>query len=160
MQAGNRPLPLRRSQIGYGIVWLLAVVALAGLGLATIGTLWATDAQRERERELVRVGTQYALAITSYYYASPISKREYPRSLDALVEDTRSSPPRRHLRRLFVDPVSAGQPWGLVQRADGGITGIYSQSNERPLIQVQIEFGGLVLPVVEQYRDWKFNAKV
>lgn len=150
----------RHAQRGFGILWVLAAVALAGLGLAKIGTVWSTEAQRERERELVRVGVQYANAISSYYYASPVARREYPRSLEALVEDTRSATVRRHLRRLYEDPVGAGRPWALIQRSDGSIVGVYSQSAGRPLRREAFETGGLQLPSAARYQDWKFIAGV
>lgn len=156
MRAGN----CAAQQRGYVLVWLLALMALAGCGLAAVGEIWSLDAQRDRERELVQVGGQYAQAIASYYYASPPTKREFPRTLQALIEDTRSTPPRRHLRRLFPDPMAPGKPWGVVQRADGAILGVYSDNDGRPVTQVEVESGGITLPVVGQYRDWKFNAKV
>lgn len=159
MRAGESRSAVRR-QAGFGIVWLLAAVALAGLGLATIGPLWANDAQRERERDLARFGDQYAQAIASYYFASPIARREYPRSLEALLEDTRGGGVRRHLRRLHPDPVSGGRPWALVQQADGGILGVYSQSTEQPLRRDGFEEGALQLPPAQRYQDWKFIAKV
>lgn len=149
-----------RAQAGFGVVWLLAVVAIAGVGLATVGPLWSTDAQRDRELDLVRIGEQYAQAIASYYYASPITRREYPRNLAALVEDTRGGGIRRHLRKLYSDPVSGGRPWNLVQQSDGSIIGVYSSSSDRPLRRDGFAFGSLQLPAADRYEDWKFIAKV
>lgn len=160
MQAGESAAHVARRQAGFGIVWMLAAVAVVGYGLATIGTLWAADAQREKERLLVRIGAQYAEAIASYYYASPAMRREFPRSLDALVEDTRGGGVRRHLRKLYGDPMSADAAWGLVQQGDGAILGVYSRSAERPLRREPFEVGRLPMPVAEQYQDWKFMAKV
>jgi type II secretory pathway pseudopilin PulG len=48
---------------------VLLLIAVSSMALAATGTLWA--AQRDRERQLLWVGSQYAQALRSYYRASP-----------------------------------------------------------------------------------------
>jgi len=46
--------------------------------------------------------------------------------------NSRYPTPRRHLRRLFIDPITGKADWGLVTAPEGGIMGIYSQSDREP----------------------------
>lgn len=157
MQLGESTRDAR--QKGFGVIWLLASVAITGVGLASLGTLWSIEAQRERERELISIGATYARAIAGYYYASPPNRREYPNALEALIEDRRGGIVRRHLRRLYPDPTMSGLPWGVIRQADGGIVGVYSQSSDRPLLRQSIEEEGFEIPVADRYQDWKFIAR-
>ena len=77
-----------------------------------------------------------------------------------LLEDTRGGGLRRHLRKLYADPVSGGRDWGLVRQADGSIIGVYSQSTDRPLRRDGFVMGSLQIPAADRYQDWKFIAKV
>jgi type II secretory pathway pseudopilin PulG len=154
MQSGERPV-----QRGFAYVVVLAMVAIMGIGLAAMGPLWAEEGQREREDELLRVGQLYADAIVSYHRASPGAVKFYPGSLEVLLSDTRFVGTKRHLRALYPDPVGSGRPWGLLRGADGGIRGVYSQSDIVPLRRVAIDLGSLSLAPASKYSDWQFIAK-
>ena len=65
-----------------------------------------TAAQREREQELLFVGSQFRNAFMSYYGATPAG-RALPAFLEDLVEDNRFPVPRRHLRRVYADPMTS-----------------------------------------------------
>jgi type II secretory pathway pseudopilin PulG len=136
------------------------MVALMGIGAAAIGPIWAEESRRDQESDLLRVGTLYAEAIGRYYKASPGSVKRFPPTLDALLEDTRFVGTVRHLRALYADPLGPGQSWGLVRAADGGIRGVYSQSEAVPLRKVPIELGSVTLPAAARYSDWQFIARV
>ena len=60
-----------RTARGFTYVWMLAALVIFSIGLAVVGPLWADQAKREREQDLLRVGQLYAQAIASYYAASP-----------------------------------------------------------------------------------------
>jgi len=64
----NRSIARER---GFTYVWLLLAIALMAAGLAAIGELASTEAKRERERELLFVGDQFARAIAAYRASSP-----------------------------------------------------------------------------------------
>lgn len=119
---------------GFTYLGLLAAVALAGVALATAGVLWSTEAKRERERELLFVGDQFRAAIASYASATPPGSQTYPTSLEQLVDDRRWPTPRRHLRRIYRDPMTGSADWGLVRNAQGGIVGVHSTA-EQPAIK-------------------------
>jgi type II secretory pathway pseudopilin PulG len=153
----NRVATIKQS--GFTYVLVMALVAVVGAGLAAIGPLWATNAQREREAELVRVGLLYAQAIADYRRLAPGSAKPYPPSLDSLVLDNRYVGVKRHLRKLYPDPLMPGRPWGLVRAADGGILGVYSQDEAQPLHQNLADIGLASVQPARRYADWKFVAK-
>lgn len=142
-------------QRGFTYIGVLFAVTLLGVALAAAGTLWSTAAQREREAELLFVGDQFRRAIGSYYEGSPGAKR-YPTRLEDLVEDRRLPRVRRHLRRIYADPMTGEPDWELVRLPDGGIVGVRSCATARPLktgnfAQRDAGFAGAA-----SYRDWVF----
>lgn len=147
MQPGNRP------QQGFTYLAILLALALLGVGLAAIGTLWSTTVQRDRETELLYVGEAYRSAIASYYRHGA----RLPITLEELVEDRRGPIPLRHLRRLYVDPMTGRPDWTLVQAADGGILGVRSSSQRAPIKRAN--FSPLEADFADRdcYCDWAFT---
>ena len=82
------------------------------------------------------VGNQFRQAIRSYVQAGP---GQYPATLKDLLLDPRSPTPRRHLRRLFIDPITGKPDWGLVLAPEGGIMGVHSLSSREPLKRANFE---------------------
>lgn len=126
-----------------------------GAALGTAGTLWHQVQQRAKERELLFVGLQYQRAIRSYYEKSP-SIKAYPPSLESLLRDERVPGIRRHLRRPYLDPLTNGSEWGLVLAPNGGIMGVYSLAEGRPIRRANFPpelgwKGGR-----PSYADWQF----
>lgn len=107
------------------------LLATLGVGLAAMGVLWEITSRRQKEMELLFVGDQYRRAIQSYYQATLGTRKQYPKSLTDLLEDHRFPAMVRHLRRLYVDPMTASHEWGLVLK-DGGIAGVHSQGQGEP----------------------------
>jgi len=145
---------------GFTFVATLLLLALVSLGLAAAGTVWSQQTQRERERDLMRLGTVYAQAIAAYFNASPGSVKQYPPTLDALLLDTRFVGTVHHMRKAYADPVNAGQPWALLRNEAGRIVGVYSANREAPLAQGEVRLDDRVLPPATRYADWKFIAIV
>jgi type II secretory pathway pseudopilin PulG len=139
-------------------VAVLALIALVSIGLAAAGPSWSERLRREREQELLKVGSLYARAIASYRDDSPGTSKTYPQTLDVLLSDPRFIGQHRHLRRLYADPLAPARPWGLVRDIDGHIMGVYSQSDEEPLAQGPQALGPVVLAPARHYADWKFLA--
>lgn len=138
--------PGKRSQSGFTYVIVLAALAIFGIGLAAAGTAWSSTARRDKEEEWLAIGAAYQKAIGDYYTQSPGSPRNYPRTLDDLVEDRRFAGTRRHLRKVYGDPLNHNKEWGIVPAPDGGIAGVYSLSEAEPL---RVRMG-------KRYSDWKF----
>jgi len=139
---------------------MLAAIVLLSIGLAAIGPRWADRAKRDREEELIRVGTLYAQAIASYYAAAPGSLKQYPLELKNLLEDPRRVGTLRHLRKLYADPLDPARPWGVIRAPDGGVAGVFSQGDDVPLHAAPLDIGVDVLPAAARYSDWKFAPKV
>jgi type II secretory pathway pseudopilin PulG len=144
---------------GFSYVAVLAMVALMGLGLSAIAPLWAEETRREREDDLLRVGLLYAEALANYQRASPGSAKRYPPTLEVLLLDTRFVGTVRHLRELYADPIDPSRPWGLVRDAEGGILGVFSQSDATPLRAVPVRLSALTLAPARRYSDWQFVAR-
>lgn len=134
------------------------MVALVLLALATQGVMFVASqqAQRDREAELLRVGNEFVRAIAAYYESSPGSVKTLPATLQDLEEDRRFVSVRRHIRRLYGDPMTGGRDWQLVRRPDGSIQGLYSSSEMTPVRTAAVDLGGVQLPEANHYSDWKF----
>lgn len=150
-----RPTPT--GSAGYTYVIVLLWVALAGIGLAVTGEVWRTSAQREREDELLFVGEEFRRAITTYYESSP-GVPTFPRSLAALLRDERHVGVRRHLRRVYVDPMTGRAEWGLVRQPDGGIVGVYSLSTAKPLRTGNFRGHQESFAGRQRYAEWVFRS--
>ena len=140
-------------QKGFTYLTVLFVVAMMAGGLALAGEVWHTSAMREKEADLLHVGNEYRKAIERYYVSGP---KQYPKSLADLVKDPRQPGTVRHLRRLYPDPITGKDEWGLVKSNDGGIAGVYSTSEAAPL-----KTGGFAVRDAKfegktKYADWQF----
>jgi type II secretory pathway pseudopilin PulG len=154
MRAGSTA---RRRERGFTYLGALFLVMLLGLGLAGSFQVWSLSNQRAREQELLWIGTQYARALQSYYLHSPGS-RQYPLRLEDLLEDKRFPTPRRHLRRLYPDPVTRGSEWGLIKTADGRIAGVHSLSEATPWKQANFPLRWADFADKTKYSEWRFVA--
>jgi type II secretory pathway pseudopilin PulG len=124
-------------------------------GLALIGEVWHTSSVREKEAELLFVGNEYRKAIERYYLSGP--QRQYPKSLSDLVKDPRQPGTVRYLRRLYPDPITGRDEWGLVKSADGGFAGVYSLSESTPLKASDFAVRDAAFEGKTKYSDWQFG---
>ena len=140
---------------GFTYLALLFWVALIGVGLAALGEFWSTASRREKEAELLFVGEQFRRAIVAYQAVNKGRGDGLPQSLEALLGDAKDVPLRRYLRKVFVDPMTGTNQWGLLRSPTGGIQGVYSLSEERPFRETGFppESG---LTGGSRYSDWKF----
>jgi len=141
-------------QLGFTYLLLLFMVALLAISLLAIGTLEHYAHVRSDETELLRIGAQFRHAIASYHNA--VEPRTYPVSLDDLLLDRRNGVLRRHLRKVYVDPMTRSRDWGLV-RAEGGIVGVHSMSDRRPMKVAGFDPPDAALEGAERYSDWVFS---
>jgi type II secretory pathway pseudopilin PulG len=152
----NRGRSARR-QAGVTFIALLVFVALTGFGLASAGRWWAAESQREKEVELLFVGNQFRNAIASYQKTSP-GAPEYPRTFEDLLEDRRLPTIRRHLRRLFVDPMTGATDWRPIVEG-GRIIGVRSRSMLKPMrTRGLVPADDEMLAGAATLGDWRFVA--
>ena len=147
--------PLRQRGFTYlGVMFIVSVLAMTA---ALASVVWSTELRRERERELVFVGQQFQAALERYRQRSADPAAPYPRRLEELVHDDRGVDVQRHLRRIYVDPMTGDTQWGLIRLPNGGIVGVHSLSDRTPYPRKFVT-AGVVVPVGDTYRDWRFIA--
>ncbi len=160
MVGAARPRPRARRQRGFTYIALLLAVAVHGAVVAAAASVWHTTHKRERERELLFIGDQFRSAIRTYAQGGPGTAGQLPRTLDDLLLDPRFPGNKRHLRKVFVDPMTWKAEWGLVTTPDGkGILGVYSLSQEAPLKTANFRPADRALEGASRYSDWKFVYK-
>lgn len=147
----------RARQRGFTYIGLLILVAVISIALTGTAQVISTEQKREREQELLFIGTQYARAIASYRAASS-GAEAYPTKLEDLLEDKRFPVTRRHLRRLYRDPMTRSATWGLIAAPNNGIAGIYSLSTDAPLKQAGFPKEFQDFNNAAAYTQWKFVA--
>jgi type II secretory pathway pseudopilin PulG len=144
-------------QQGFTYLALLITVAVGGAVLAAVGELASHAQAREKEAELLFAGHQYRLAIAAYYERAPGGAKRYPQKLEDLLEDKRHPTIQRYLRRLYPDPITGKSDWGLVEGPGGGIMGVHSLSEAKPLKSGGFVKGDESFKDAERYTDWKFS---
>jgi type II secretory pathway pseudopilin PulG len=144
------------TQRGFTLLAVMAAMFLLALGTQKVMFVLSQQAQREREAELLQVGAAFAQAIGAYYESSPGTVKRWPANLNDLVDDKRFVGMRRHLRRVYMDPITRSEEWGLVRASDGGIEGVYSLSDASPIRSGALTVGDLRLPAASRYTDWQF----
>jgi type II secretory pathway pseudopilin PulG len=113
------------------MVILVTIIGLVGAATLKIDGLLRRAAAEE---ELLFAGAAFADALTSYAAATPQGQPTQPPSLQELLRDTRTPAVRRHLRKIFIDPMTNSTDWGIVWLADGkGVLAVYSKSQAQPL---------------------------
>ena len=171
-----------------GFTYLSVVILVAIIGLVGAATLrlGVTMQRAAAEEELLRIGAEFSDALQSYAAATPAGQPTFPPSLNELLKDPRFPQVRRHLRRIYVDPMTGKPEWGLVRAGinkpgtpgavpgamptgapptssmsaqEGGIIGIYSLSSAEP-----IKIGNFPQRFVSfegkaHVSDWKFTAE-
>jgi type II secretory pathway pseudopilin PulG len=146
-----------RTQSGFTYIGLLILIAVMGVTLAGTGTIWRTTQQRLHEQQLLFVGNQFSRAITAYYVNSPDGIQQFPKKLEDLLIDKRYPNTQRYLRKIFADPVTGKNQWGLIKAADGGIVGVRSLSELVPIKQDGFGKGNEAFAGKKHYSEWQFT---
>jgi len=145
-----------RTSRGFTYLGILFAVAFIGMGLAAAGTVWSVSAQRDKERQLLFAGNSIRNAIASYYTHGPSGLRQYPRTLQDLLADTRGGVLKRHLRKIYDDPMSNSRNWNPIMLAEGVLIGVSSPATGRPIKRANFSEENFGLTEAECYCDWRF----
>ncbi|MCQ8895628.1 type II secretion system GspH family protein [Limnobacter humi] len=124
---GHRMQPGEKSfvqQTGFTYLMLLFSLIAFGIGLGATGLIWSTESRLAKERELNFIGNAFVAAIGSYYNATPGEVKSFPSSLDELTEDRRFLFIKRHIRKMYANPLTGSQDWKLILTQDGKIQGV------------------------------------
>ena len=141
--------------LGFTYIGLLILIAVASIALAGVGIVWHQDTQREKEKDLLFIGEEFRQAIGSYYENSPNGEKSYPKNLADLIKDNRFPSVKRHLRKLYADPLAISKPWGLVQQG-GNIMGVFSTSTQKPIKKFGFPKLYETFGTAEAYNEWLF----
>lgn len=148
-----------RRQRGFtylGLIILVAILGLVGAAGLKMGSLLQRQAA---EQELLDIGAQFSDALQSYAAATPPGQPTQPASLAALLRDPRVPQLRRHLRKLFVDPITGRAQWGLLYQPGGnGIIGVYSLSQQQPLKVANFEARFAGFEGKTHFSEWQFST--
>jgi type II secretory pathway pseudopilin PulG len=139
------------------VVILVAVIGLVGAMSLRLGT---TIQRAAAEQALLDIGTEYSNALASYAAATPAGQPNYPHSFAELLKDPRFPQLRRHLRRIYVDPMTGKAEWGLVKATEnGGILAIYSLSKAAPIKIGNFPPRFVAFEGKASLSDWKFTGE-
>lgn len=139
-------------QRGVTLLVVLVMMVVVGLAAGVAGSTWQTIVQRARETELLWRGDQYRKAVRSYYEQG----RQYPAKLEDLLKDPRSLATKRHIRRLYSDPMTGGD-WVLVKDPGGRIVGVHSSSTLKPFKQDGFPEEDEAFANASTYAAWEFS---
>ena len=148
---------LRGAEQGFTFLGLMFIIALMGLLAAAASVTWRFVSQRDREAQLLFAGLAYRDAITRYEQAHSGQPQPYPTALSQLLQDPQHLETVRYLRRLYFDPITGSDDWGLVRSPQGGITGVYSRSTERPIRTTSDKGVPEDFADAKTYQDWVFT---
>ena len=152
-ERGQRQAGRDQRQAGYTYVSVLAVLAVMAVAAQTTWIPSRSERLRDAEAELLFRGDAYRRAVASYWAAGGADPR-LPSGLDDLLDDPRE-PGRRHIRRLYDDPLGGG--WTLLYGEDGGIAGVASSSPEAPRRRAFFPPGYEAFEEAGTYADWEFR---
>ena len=122
------------SEKGFTYIHLLLIVVIMGISLSAVGRYWSYLDKKDKEAELLFRGDQFVRAIDSYYKRAHGKVNIYPKKMEDLLKDPRSLAPRRHLRRIYKDPMTGEDDWiPIIDPASKRIKGVKSRSEDTPL---------------------------
>ncbi|MET0322745.1 MAG: type II secretion system protein [Duganella sp.] len=157
--APRRPLPPARHAAGFTYVSVIIVVAIIALVAAASLKLGATVQRSRAEQQLLVIGAAFSDALQSYADATPAGQLAQPASLKDLLRDPRFPTPRRHLRKIFVDPMTGKAEWGIVYLGEKtGVMAVYSLSDARPVKIGNFPARFQNLAGKQKISEWRFVA--
>jgi type II secretory pathway pseudopilin PulG len=140
---------------GFTYMGVLITITLISMSMAATGTLWKKTVMSEKEKQLLYVGDAFARAIESYYINSPDGIKTLPKSVNDLLLDKRFATIKRHLRKLYLDPMTASTDWGFIYKGQY-LIGVYSKSQRQPIKKANFEPQYSYFTYATNYQDWKF----
>ena len=159
MSSDSRQLrPGSCAQAGFTYLGVMLFVLVLGIASAGTAMLWSTVQRRDAEESLLFIGGEFRLALRRYAAATPQGQSTYPPTFDALLRDPRYPVVRRHLRKLYTDPVTHRADWVIVRSPDGGIMAVHSSSTDATFKRTQFAPEFAFLEGKETYDQWVFSA--
>lgn len=143
---------------GFTYLSLIILVAIVALITASAVKLGSVLQRSKAEQELLDIGGAFSDALKSYADATPQGQPTQPPSLKELLKDPRFPGTRRHLRKIFVDPMTGKAEWGIVYLGDKvGVLAVYSLSDAKPvkISNFPVRYSGF--EGKNRISEWKFT---
>lgn len=151
--------PRKRRSGGFTYLSLIILVAIIGLVSASTLKLGAMLQRSRAEQQLLDIGAAFSDALQSYADATPAGFPPQPPSLKDLLKDPRFPGVRRHLRKLFVDPMTGNAEWGVTYLGDKlGVLAVYSLSDAKPVKIGNFPVRFQSLAGKQKISEWRFAA--
>jgi len=141
---------------GFTYPAVLALIIIVSVSLMVVQKQWSTIVKREKEKELFFRADQIVNAIESFYLDASKGSQQYPRSFKILLKDNRVPGLKRHLRKIYKDPMTGNGDWGIIYDGKGGIKGVFSKSKKEPLKKGNFPEVYKSFENKTKYSDWKF----
>jgi type II secretory pathway pseudopilin PulG len=141
-----------------GLVILVTVIGLVGAATLKVDSLLR---RAQAEDDLLETGAAFSEALRTYAEATPKGQPSQPPSLQELLKDPRFPGVRRHLRKIYVDPLTGKAEWGIVWANPGerrGVLAVYSLSKAKPLKVAHFDARFSGFENKQHISDWKFVA--
>lgn len=153
-----RPISKAGDKFEDGYTYAAVLIVLVALALgAQVATIPAKSALvRNDEAELLFRGQAYIAALESYQNAIEGDK-SLPQKLEELLDDRRAGR-RRHIRRLYDDPLTGGA-WKILRNSEGRIHGVASTAPGAPRKKAFFPEGMARFASAKTYAGWEFVYK-
>jgi type II secretory pathway pseudopilin PulG len=143
---------------GFTYLSLIIVVAIIALVAASALKLGSVLQRSRAEQELLSIGAAFSDALKSYADATPQGQATQPPSLKELLKDPRFPGTRRHLRKIFVDPMTGNAEWGITYLGNKtGVLAVYSLSDAKPVKIGNFPARFTGFEGKNRISDWKFT---
>lgn len=150
----------RRRQRGFTYLSVIILVAIIGLVAAATLKMGSVIQRSRAEEQLLEIGAAFSDALQSYADATPAGLPTQPKTLKDLLRDPRFTETRRHLRKLFVDPITGNDKWALIYAGEGqGIVAIHSLSDSKVIKIGNFPERFQDLAGKDKISDWHFAAR-
>jgi type II secretory pathway pseudopilin PulG len=148
---------------GFTYIAALVLVMIMGIMLGAAGQSWSMI--MKREVELLFRGNQIMYTIADWYKSGQGRQAVPLKDLKDLLKDPHSAATVRYLRKLYKDPIT-GKDWTpIIDQARGGIVGVVSTSEEKPIKQ---DFTDYLKDTPQfktfgkknKYSEWQFDYRL
>jgi type II secretory pathway pseudopilin PulG len=144
---------------GFTFIGLLLIIAIMSVALLGVSEVWNIARKREKEQELLFVGHEFRKAIKLYCIRGPRGSQiqTYPMRLEDMLKDPRFPNTRRYLRKIYTDPLTGNNDWGLLKNPNGSIYGVYSLAEGETVKRARFDVADISFEGGANYSDWKFT---
>lgn len=144
---------------GFTYLGLLILLAIIGIVSATALQVGIVMHRRAAEEALLDVGREFSRALESYRLATPAGQPDEPSTLQDLLKDPRFSGAVRHLRKLYDDPITGQQEWGILRSEESKrVVGVFSLSDAKPIKIANFDLRLQEFAGKSSYQEWVFTS--